>query len=77
MGEWDASGNYEQYPYRDFSITRVWIHESYNPNTLQNDVALIRMTGGVPVGTPAVIPVCMPSPGQVFDGQRFDNTITI
>lgn len=70
LGEWDAAANYEQYPYRDFNIARVWIHEAFNPNNLQNDLALIRLVGGLPPGTPAIIPICMPTMGQLFDGQR-------
>lgn len=70
LGEWDATGNYEQYPYRDSGLSRVWIHESYNPNTLQNDVALMRMSTPIPVGAPGVIPICMPAASQNFDGQR-------
>lgn len=70
MGEWDASGNYEPFPFRDYSILRVWTHESYNPNTLQNDIAVIRISGSVASGTVNIIPICMPTSGQIFDGQR-------
>ena len=70
LGEWDYSGTYEQYQYRDSSISRVWIHESFNPGTLQNDVALIRMSIALPAGTLGIVPICMPTSGQIFEGQR-------
>ncbi|XP_059051227.1 phenoloxidase-activating factor 2-like [Achroia grisella] len=76
MGEWDAAGTYEPIPYQEYAVQRVFSHPSYNPNTLQYDITVLRLAAPVPF-TPAagaattINKACLPSSAAVtFTGQR-------
>lgn len=59
LGEWDAAGN-EIIPYQEFNVVRIFLHPSYNPSTLSNSIAILRLSPVVPIGqSPAIIPACL------------------
>ena len=45
-------------------------HESYDSNTLKNDIALFKMNA--PVDTSIYLPVCMPPHGANYEGKTGD-----
>ncbi|PSN31813.1 hypothetical protein C0J52_16417 [Blattella germanica] len=71
LGEWDTHRNIEPYSYKEYGFSRVRIHPQYNSKNLQNDIALITLTNGVPLGTyPNIVPACMTGQNAAFTGQR-------
>lgn len=67
LGEWDGQSTSEPYPYQEYGIQRIFIHPSFNSQNLQNDVAVIRLSGTVPLASsPAINTICfansIPSP---------------
>jgi hypothetical protein len=77
LGEWDAGGTYEPVPFQEYTIRRVTSHPSYNPNTLQFDIAVLRLASPVPLtpGPGAVTTInraCLPpSSTTTYVGQRY------
>ncbi|XP_075972455.1 inactive CLIP domain-containing serine protease A3-like isoform X2 [Anticarsia gemmatalis] len=76
MGEWDAAGTYEPVPYQEYTITKVFSHPSYNANTLQNDIMVLRLASAVQF-TPAmgaavtINRACLPPTATTaYTGQR-------
>lgn len=70
MGEWDASGDTEPLPAQEFLVGRVFIHPNFNPASLVNDVAILRLTVAVPLGQfPTITTACLPV--NSFVGQRY------
>lgn len=69
FGEWDASANSEPIAYQEFQVARYFIHPSFNPLNLKNDVAVLRLATNVPLGvTPTIATACLPA--TTFVGQR-------
>ncbi|XP_049342197.1 tissue-type plasminogen activator isoform X1 [Astyanax mexicanus] len=55
-----------------FDVEKYWIHEQYNDETYDNDIALLKLSSDVgicAVSSPEVLPVCLPDPGAVFPEQ--------
>ncbi|KAJ0182502.1 hypothetical protein K1T71_001871 [Dendrolimus kikuchii] len=48
LGEWDAAGTYEPVPYQEYNVQKVFTHPSYNANTLQYDITVLRLATSVP-----------------------------
>ncbi|XP_068246435.1 phenoloxidase-activating factor 2-like [Palaemon carinicauda] len=44
LGEWVVNGETEPLPPRDFQVSKVTIHPSYNPYNLHNDIALLKIS---------------------------------
>ena len=59
----------EKYPHEDYPIQSKTVHESYNPATFQNDIALIKLQKEV-VYKQHIIPVCLPPPMKKYIGKR-------
>lgn len=53
MGEWNAAGDTEPLPAQEFVVSRIFLHPSFNPNNLMNDVAVLRLAVAVPL-----VPFC-------------------
>ncbi|GFS39960.1 phenoloxidase-activating factor 2 [Nephila pilipes] len=70
LGEWDVNRKDESYPYTEKDVTTIVVHPDFDPESLDNDLALIRMTDPVDSRIPHITPACLPFPGQVFDNQK-------
>lgn len=47
--------------------TKVFVHENYQPGSLQNDIALIKLERPVPLGE-NIWPICLPLGNPNLDG---------
>ncbi|KAG6440480.1 hypothetical protein O3G_MSEX001273 [Manduca sexta] len=76
LGEWDAAGTYEPIPYQEYTVQKVFTHPSYNVNTLQFDITVLRLTAAVPFTPSAgaaktINRACLPSAANAsYTGQR-------
>ncbi|EDV49872.1 phenoloxidase-activating factor 2 [Drosophila erecta] len=69
LGEWDASSTSEPIPAQDVFISNVYINPSFNPNNLQNDVAILKLSTPVSLTSKSTVgTVCLPTTS--FVGQR-------
>lgn len=68
-GEWDTQSENEFFKHQDRLVTDAVIHENFKAGNLHNDVALLFLDKPVDLG-PEADTICLPSPGQVFDGSR-------
>ncbi|KAK5637811.1 hypothetical protein RI129_000006 [Pyrocoelia pectoralis] len=58
-----------------YSVQRVLLHPNFNPTTLFNDIAILRLSIPVaPLPQTLVNSVCLPSQYQIFEGQLITNT---
>lgn len=54
------------------TAVRIVTHPNFNPTTLFNDVAIVRLNEPVPLGTNPMINIgCLPDQGTDFTGQRY------
>ncbi|XP_031630000.1 phenoloxidase-activating factor 2-like [Contarinia nasturtii] len=61
MGEWNAAGDTEPLPAQEFVVSKIFVHPSFNPTNLMNDVAILRLTVAVPLGQlPTITTACLP-----------------
>lgn len=61
MGEWDTSDSTEPLGYMEFNVGNVTYHPKYKPASLQNSVAVLRLTTNVPLGRlPTISTACLP-----------------
>ncbi|KAG8548833.1 hypothetical protein GDO81_023860 [Engystomops pustulosus] len=67
LGEHDRSSSAE--PIQNLAVAKVFTHPNWNPNTINNDVSLIKLATPAVLGS-TVSPVCLASPGQVYDDGR-------
>ncbi|XP_068626926.1 phenoloxidase-activating factor 2 [Battus philenor] len=76
LGEWDAAGTYEPIPYQEYTVQKVFSHPSYNPNTLQYDLTVLRLSAAVPFtpangSTTTINRACLPpTSSSVYNGLR-------
>ncbi|XP_049535764.1 phenoloxidase-activating factor 2-like isoform X1 [Anopheles darlingi] len=69
LGEWDAASTTEPFPVQEFTVTRYFVHPSFSSANLRNDIALLRLSGTVTLGTvPTITTACLPVTS--FDGSR-------
>ncbi|CAB3240024.1 unnamed protein product [Arctia plantaginis] len=75
LGEYDGNTP-DPVPYQEYLVSKVIRHPSYNPNTLQNDIAVLRLASAVPFSPTAGSAVtinraCLPpSTTSDYTGQR-------
>ena len=70
LGDYDV-GDPNDVAHFEVPVSQVVVHPHFNPQTLANDVALLRLAQPVPLQQYThITPACLPSPGQLFDGQR-------
>ena len=67
-GEWDTQHNTEPYPHQDLRVTALKIHPEFNARNLANDVAVLFMEKDFNLDF-NVDTVCLPQPGEHFDGR--------
>ncbi|XP_035776537.1 phenoloxidase-activating factor 2-like [Anopheles albimanus] len=61
LGEWDAASTSEPLPIQEFTVTRYFVHPNFNSANLRNDIALLRLSGTVTLGTvPTITTACLP-----------------
>ncbi|XP_032528313.2 serine proteinase stubble-like [Danaus plexippus] len=65
LGEWDAAGTNEPVPFQEYNVAKVFSHPSYNANTLQYDIMVIRLSSSVPLtpmtgSTTTINRACLP-----------------
>ncbi|KFB38434.1 AGAP012591-PA-like protein [Anopheles sinensis] len=69
LGEWDAASTSEPLPVQEFTVSRYFVHPNFNAANLRNDVALLRLSGTVSLGTtPTIATACLPQTS--FNGNR-------
>ncbi|CAK9809320.1 Phenoloxidase-activating factor 2 (Fragment) [Anthophora quadrimaculata] len=62
LGEWNGQSTSETYPYKEYTIARISVHPQFNSVNLQNDVALLTLSGTVPISSsPNINTACFPS----------------
>ncbi|XP_053977544.1 phenoloxidase-activating factor 2-like [Hylaeus volcanicus] len=62
LGEWNGQSTSEMYPVREYTARKISVHPNFNSVNLQNDVAVITLSGTVPVSSsPNINTVCFPS----------------
>lgn len=64
-------------PARTFGVSEVIIHENYDPNSVDNDIALVKLSSSIPVPYEnEIVPICLP---YTFgpSAYRFANAITM
>ncbi|XP_052888227.1 phenoloxidase-activating factor 2 [Anopheles moucheti] len=61
LGEWDAATTSEPLPVQEFNVARYFVHPSFNSANLRNDIAILRLSGTVALGTtPTIATACLP-----------------
>lgn len=74
FGEWNIVDDNEPYPTQDIKIhPGILTHPEYHPLSLRNDIALVKLERDVHYRE-HIRPICLPNPGDVFDGQRCVST---
>merc|ERR1712012_1345392 len=66
-GEWDTQHTTEPYPHQDVGVESIEIHPEFNPRNLANDFAVMFLKENVVLDF-NIDTVCLPEPGQNFDG---------
>ena len=51
-------------------VDSIIIHPEFNPDTLYNDLALVRMVTPVDPRLPHITPVCLPGRDTLYEEQR-------
>lgn len=68
-GEWDTQTTYERLPYQERDVSEIIVHNEFNPNNLNNDVALLVLRDPISkannVGT-----ICIPPQSQKFESRN-------
>lgn len=71
LGEWDVNRDDEFYPFMESNIREIIVHPDFQPTSLINDIALIRLETPVdPQQMPHISPACLPNPEESFNQQR-------
>ncbi|XP_033235774.1 phenoloxidase-activating factor 2 [Drosophila pseudoobscura] len=68
-GEWDTQTKKEIIPHEDRYVKEIVYHEQFNKGALYNDVALLSLESSF-TSQENIQPVCLPSPGDIFDYER-------
>ncbi|XP_030374586.1 phenoloxidase-activating factor 2 [Scaptodrosophila lebanonensis] len=69
LGEWDAASVTEPVPAQDVTIASVFIHPAFNPNNLQNNVAILKLSTAISLTSKSTVgTICLPT--TTFVGQR-------
>ncbi|XP_058450708.1 phenoloxidase-activating factor 2-like isoform X2 [Malaya genurostris] len=69
LGEWDASAASEPIPAQEYNVVKIFIHPSYTSSNLKNNIAMLRLSSAVNLGTtPTITTACLPSTS--FVGSR-------
>lgn len=69
VGEYDLSHDAEKLKPVAKPVKRMIIHRDYNPNTFENDIALLELESSFDI-QPHVVPICLPEDDDDFVGQK-------
>ena len=67
-GEWDTQTTTEPFPHQDRAVASMAVHPEFNGRNLANDFAVLFMAADFSLDY-NVDTVCLPEPGQKFDGR--------
>lgn len=71
LGEYDVNRDTEFFPYFESDVNGVFVNPDFYSGNLINDLAIIRISDSVDfLRHPHISPVCLPTRGQDFSGQR-------
>lgn len=74
LGDWNAAGATEPIRAQDFAVSRITTHPSFSNTNLKNDVAVLRLSNAVVLGTtPTITTACLPA--IPFTGSRYNKYI--
>lgn len=66
LGEWNAAGDTEPLPAQEYVVLKIFLHPNFNGQNLQNDVAILRLSTPVALGTfPTITTACLPVASSV------------
>lgn len=66
MGEWNAAGDTEPLPAQEYVVLKIFVHPNFNGLNLVNDVAILRLSTPVALGTfPTITTACLPVASSV------------
>lgn len=68
-GEWDTQTNKEIFGYQERDISEIYLHSGFNPMTLQNDIALLRLSDPLELAEHINV-ICMPEQDESFDAYK-------
>jgi len=68
-GEWDTQTDTEPFPHQDRLVTKLTVHPEFNARSLANDYAVLFTTADFVLDY-NVDTICLPRPGENFDGRR-------
>lgn len=63
LGEYDLTGDIEKLKPVSRPVRRMIVHRNYNPNTFENDIALLELESPFDI-QPHVVPICLPEPDE-------------
>ena len=72
LGEWDVNRDDEFYPFSESNVREIVIHPDFQPNTLANDLALVRLADGSHLDSsqwPHIAPACLAQAGDQTPAQ--------
>ncbi|XP_014216409.1 trypsin-like [Copidosoma floridanum] len=62
VGDWNARETTEPFKFVQALVAKITVHPNFNPTTLENDVAVIRINGVIPIASyPNVNTACKPT----------------
>lgn len=71
LGEWDVNRDDEFYPFVETNIRDIVLHPDFQPSSLINDLALLRLEQPIDgAQMPHIAPACLPAPDEHFNQQR-------
>jgi hypothetical protein len=66
-GEYDFNDNAAGT--EDITLESMTMHEEYNSQTFDNDIAMLKLSKPVTLGN-SIYPICLPKAGDNFDNRR-------
>ncbi|KAJ8703811.1 hypothetical protein PYW07_013105 [Mythimna separata] len=68
-GEWDTQTVKEIYPFEERNVESTVIHENFQPKSLKNDIALLRLDRPLEISEHINV-ICLPDYQEVFDSSK-------
>jgi len=74
LGDWDLSKNDEPFEAKEYRVAQVVVHPRFNPQTFQNDIAVLKLADPVDLGSyPNIRSACLSTPrdAYIYKGARY------
>ncbi|XP_075989409.1 phenoloxidase-activating factor 2-like [Anticarsia gemmatalis] len=68
-GEWDTQTVKEIFPYEERIVQEIVIHKDFQPKSLKNDIALLRLDSPLVLADHINV-ICLPEQDEVFDSHK-------